>query len=62
MGLLITPSGVPYEELAPEDIAAMPIQGEYGSWTGPMRPSSEWRFHLDIVRAGPGLARSLNFT
>ncbi len=51
--LLITPSGVPYEELAPEDIAAMPIQGEYGSWTGPMRPSSEWRFHLDIVRARP---------
>ena len=51
--LLITPSGVPYEELAPEDIAAMPIQGEYGSWTGPMRPSSEWRFHLDIIRARP---------
>ena len=51
--LLITPSGVPYEELAPEDIAAMPIQGEDGSWTGPMRPSSEWRFHLDIIRARP---------
>jgi L-fuculose-phosphate aldolase len=51
--LLITPSGVPYEEMSPEDIAAMPIQHEYGSWIGPMRPSSEWRFHLDIVRARP---------
>jgi L-fuculose-phosphate aldolase len=51
--LLITPSGVPYEELEPRDIAAMPIAGEYGSWVGSMRPSSEWRFHLDIVRARP---------
>ena len=51
--MLITPSGVPYEEMAPGDIARMPIDGEYGSWTGPMRPSSEWRFHLDIMRARP---------
>ena len=51
--LLITPSGVPYEEMSPDDIAAMPIAREYGSWIGPMRPSSEWRFHLDIVRARP---------
>jgi L-fuculose-phosphate aldolase len=51
--LLITPSGVPYEEMSPENIAAMPIKREYGSWIGPMRPSSEWRFHLDIVRARP---------
>jgi L-fuculose-phosphate aldolase len=51
--LLITPSGVPYEEMSPEDIAAMPIAREYGSWIGPMRPSSEWRFHLDIIRARP---------
>jgi L-fuculose-phosphate aldolase len=51
--MLITPSGVPYEEMAPEDIALMPIEGEYGSWRGPMQPSSEWRFHLDIMRARP---------
>jgi L-fuculose-phosphate aldolase len=51
--MLITPSGVPYEEMAPEDIARMPIEGEYGSWKGPMQPSSEWRFHLDIMRARP---------
>jgi L-fuculose-phosphate aldolase len=51
--MLITPSGVPYEDLKPEDIAIMPITGEYGSWTGPLDPSSEWRFHLDIMRARP---------
>jgi L-fuculose-phosphate aldolase len=51
--MLITPSGLPYDETAPGDIARMPIEGEYGSWTGPMQPSSEWRFHLDIMRARP---------
>ena len=51
--MLITPSGVPYEDLKPADIATMPIKGEYGSWSGPLNPSSEWRFHLDIIRARP---------
>jgi L-fuculose-phosphate aldolase len=51
--MLITPSGVPYDEMAPGDIARMPISGDYGSWTGTMQPSSEWRFHLDIMRARP---------
>ena len=31
----------------------MPIDGEYGSLEGPLKPSSEWRFHLDIMRARP---------
>ena len=52
-GMLITPSGVPYDELAPGDIAEMPIEGEYGSWKGPLNPSTEWRFHLDIMRSRP---------
>jgi len=34
-------------------IAAMPIDGEYGSWKGPLKPSTEWRFHLDIMKARP---------
>ena len=51
--MLITPSGVPYEDLKPGDIAVMPIDGEYGSWKGPLSPSSEWRFHLDIMRSRP---------
>jgi L-fuculose-phosphate aldolase len=51
--MLMTPSGVPYHELAAEHLAAMPIDGEYGSWEGPLAPSTEWRFHLDITRARP---------
>jgi len=51
--MLITPSGVPYDDMSPDDIAAIPIEGEYGSWDGPLAPSTEWRFHLDITRARP---------
>ena len=51
--MLISPSGVPYEQLEPEDIVAMTLTGEYGSYlaSGANVPSSEWRFHLDIMRA-----------
>ena len=51
--MLITPSSIPYEALKPESIAAMPINAEYGTWVGPFKPSSEWRFHLDIMQARP---------
>jgi L-fuculose-phosphate aldolase len=53
--LLITPSGVPYDQLTPEMLASMPIEGDYGTWEGPLKPSSEWRFHLDLMRARPEL-------
>jgi len=51
--MLISPSATPYETMRPEDVATMPVHGEYGAWTGPLRPSTEWRFHLDIMRARP---------
>ncbi len=51
--MLITPSGIPYDALKPADIAAMPIDGADGAWQGPYQPSSEWRFHLDIMKARP---------
>ena len=51
--ILITPSGLPYDEMQPEDIAVMPLEGAYGSWTGPFAPSTEWRFHLDMTQARP---------
>lgn len=51
--MLITPSGMPYDEMEPEDIVRMPTKGEYGSWEGANVPSSEWRFHLDIMLARP---------
>ena len=44
-GYLITPSGLPYESMRPEDIVAVTLGGAV---TGPRLPSSEWRFHRDI--------------
>ena len=51
--MLITPSAIPYDALEPEMIAAMPIDGEPGEWSGPLKPSTEWRFHLDILKGRP---------
>ncbi len=49
-GILITPSATPYEALTPEMI---PLLHPDGSYEGRYRPSSEWRFHLDIYLARP---------
>jgi L-fuculose-phosphate aldolase len=51
--MLITPSATPYDRMTPEMIAAMPLDGERGAWKGPLKPSTEWPFHLDILRARP---------
>lgn len=47
--MIITPSGIAYEVLKPSDLATMPIGRDYGSWEGSLKPSTEWRFHLDIM-------------
>jgi len=46
-GFLVTPSALPYETMEPDDIMKMAFDGTY---EGPHRPSSEWRFHRDILR------------
>jgi L-fuculose-phosphate aldolase len=51
--MLISPSAIPYDEIRPEQVARLAIEGEYGAYEGPARPSSEWRFHLDIMRRRP---------
>ena len=51
--MLITPSGIPYERLEQEMLAAMPLDAEDGRWEGPCAPSTEWRFHRDILRERP---------
>jgi L-fuculose-phosphate aldolase len=51
--MLITPSGISYDKITPAMIARMPIATDYGAWSGPRAPSSEWRMHLDIMRARP---------
>lgn len=49
-GLLVTPSGVPYAEMEPDDIVELSPDGSYDH---PLVPSSEWRFHVDILAARP---------
>ncbi|MCX7889940.1 MAG: class II aldolase/adducin family protein [Rhodobacteraceae bacterium] len=45
-GFLITPSSLPYDAMEAADIVAMDFDGTYEG----RRPSSEWRFHRDILR------------
>src|SRR6201993_5270246 len=47
-GMLITPTSVPYDEMTAEQIVLMDMDG---SSAPGQRPSSEWRFHLDILRS-----------
>ena len=47
-GFLITPSSLPYDTMQPGDIVQMYFDGSYD---GLRRPSSEWRFHRDILQA-----------
>jgi L-fuculose-phosphate aldolase len=53
--MLVTPTAIPYDRLAPEMIASMFIDADDGAWQGPRAPSSEWRFHRDILRARPDI-------
>lgn len=49
-GFLISPSGVPYDDLKPEQIVRMDLSGGYyGDW----KPSTEWRMHMDIFDSRP---------
>lgn len=45
-GFLITPSSLPYDRMQPDDLVEMDFDGTYA---GRHRPSSEWRFHRDIL-------------
>ncbi len=51
-GLLITPSAVDYDELAADDIVEVAPDGTWRAEHG-RRPSSEWRFHVDVLAARP---------
>lgn len=52
-GLLITPTGRSYDRLLPEDIVY--LDAVDGCLPGQLIPSSEWRFHVDILRAFPAM-------
>lgn len=46
-GFLITPSSLPYDIMTPDDLVEMDFDGSYLG----RRPSSEWRFHRDILKS-----------
>jgi L-fuculose-phosphate aldolase len=45
---LVTPSGVPAEDMSPDGMVTMDFSG---CTLGSGKPSSEWRFHCDILAA-----------
>ena len=44
----VSPSGMDYDVLQADDVPLMDLDGR---WFGRCRPSSEWRFHRDILAA-----------
>jgi L-fuculose-phosphate aldolase len=44
----VSPSGMDYEVLQADDVPLMDLDGR---WFGRRRPSSEWRFHRDILNS-----------
>lgn len=52
-GMLITPTGVAYEEIGPKDIVFVAADGSVPGKQ--KKPSSEWQFHLAAYRARPDM-------
>ena len=50
-GFLITPTGIPYAQLTPDEVVFVHLDG--ADRVGACEPSSEWRFHFDILRTRP---------
>jgi L-fuculose-phosphate aldolase len=69
-GMLITPSSLPYEQMQPEDLVALDLQGRLLVSPDPVgetvsgqvgrRPSSEWRLHADILASRPEIEAVLH--
>lgn len=51
-GFLITPTSLPYDLMQADDLVQMYFDGTYD---GQGRPSSEWRFHRDILKSRPDI-------
>lgn len=49
-GFLVTPSGMAMADMTPAHMVQMQMDGRYPSH---QKPSSEWRFHRDILQARP---------
>ncbi|NTX34094.1 class II aldolase/adducin family protein [Myxococcus sp. CA033] len=56
-GFLLTPTGMDYDALAPEDIVLMRLDGSH---EGRRLPSSEWQLHRDLLVARPEVGAVLH--
>lgn len=52
-GMLVTPTGLPYETLSEDDIVFVDRNGK--TRPGALKPSSEWLFHMAIYKAKPAI-------
>ena len=50
-GFLITPSGLPYDQLRTDDLVAIALDGTVRP--GQRAPSTEWQLHRDLLAARP---------
>ena len=55
-GLLVTPSGRDYDSMEPEHIIAMEWSGDWTALDSSLKPTSEWRFHRDILAGRPDIS------
>src|SRR5690606_4181433 len=53
-GMVITPSGLPFETLDAGDVVRLALDGSVVD--GARKPSSEWRLHAAVYRARPEVA------
>ncbi|MFB1481821.1 class II aldolase/adducin family protein [Corallococcus sp. RDP092CA] len=56
-GFLLTPSGLGYEAMTPEDLVLMRFDGSH---EGHRRPSTEWQLHRDLLQARPEVGAVLH--
>lgn len=55
--ILITPSGIPYDVMSPSMIVSRALADEAtATWQGAHKPSSEWPFHVKLLRARPEMS------
>ena len=54
----ITPSGIPYKGMTPEDIAIVDLNGKW--LDGPYKPSSEVPMHTAVMRARPDVKATVH--
>lgn len=52
-GFIVTPTGMAVEQMQPDDMVWMGFDGRCESKPHDRKPSSEWRFHRDILAARP---------